>query len=72
MKVTFLGTTSDTGNCPTVYATDRHTFLVQGARVLDEEALVELRERGNGIPDHETVVEIPVGLVRFFPQDGTA
>ncbi|MDQ0377972.1 hypothetical protein [Amycolatopsis thermophila] len=68
MKVTFLGTTSDTGNCPTVYETDRDTYLVQGARVLDEEALAELRMRGNGIPDHETVVEIPKELVAFFPE----
>lgn len=50
MKVTFLGSTSDTGNCPTVYATDRDTYLIQGARVLDAEALAELRGRGNGIP----------------------
>jgi hypothetical protein len=70
MKITFLGSTSDTGNCPTVYATDRDSFILQGAKVLDEEALAELRRHGNGIPDHETVVEIPAGLVQYLPRDG--
>ncbi|MFF5992566.1 hypothetical protein [Prauserella flavalba] len=70
MKVTFLGTTSDEGNCPTAYATDRDTYLVQGAIVTDPEALAELRKRGNGIPDYETVVEIPKELVKFLPRDG--
>lgn len=69
MKVTFLGTTSDTGSCPTAYETDRGTFLVQGAKVLDEEALAELRQHGNGIPDHETVVEIPRELAAFLRHD---
>ncbi|MGH3631156.1 MAG: hypothetical protein ACRDRL_27405 [Sciscionella sp.] len=68
MKITFLGTTSTTGQCPTVYATDRDTYVVQGAKVLDDEALAELRKRANGIPDHETVVEIPKALVEFFPE----
>lgn len=69
MKITFLGSTSDTGNCPTVYVTDRDSFIVQGAKVLDEDALAELRLHGNGIPDHETVVEIPAGLVQYLPRD---
>lgn len=66
MKVKFLGTTSDTGNCPTVYETDRDTYLVQGNVVTDSEALDALRQRANGIPDHETVVEIPRALARYF------
>jgi hypothetical protein len=70
MKITFLGTTSDSGNCPTVYATDRDSYLVQGAKVLDATVLAELRQRGNGIPDGETVVEIPVDLVQYFRRDG--
>lgn len=68
MKVRYLGSTSDEGNCPTVYETDRGTFLVQGDRVTDPEALTELRGHGNGIPEHETVVEIPKGLARFLRQ----
>lgn len=69
MKVTFVGTTSDSGSCPTVFATDRNTYLVQGAKVADAEALAELGKHGNGIPDHETVVEIPRELVKFFPHE---
>ncbi|WP_253829086.1 hypothetical protein [Prauserella aidingensis] len=69
MKVRFLGTSSDEGNCPTVYETNRDTFLVQGNIVTDPEALDELRRHNNGIPDWETVVEIPKELVRHFPQE---
>ncbi|WP_027945947.1 hypothetical protein [Amycolatopsis taiwanensis] len=68
MRVRFVGSTSGNTGCPTVYATDRDTYLVQGSIVTDEEALAELRRHGNGIPDHETVVEIPKDLVKFFPE----
>ncbi|MDI3315894.1 MAG: hypothetical protein QJR12_16940 [Mycobacterium sp.] len=68
MQVTFLGTTSGNTGCPTVYATDRGTYLVQGSIVTDREALAELGKHGNGIPSHETVVEIPKELVKFFPE----
>jgi len=30
MRLHFLGTTSDDGQCPTLYATDRGTYVVQG------------------------------------------
>ncbi len=68
MKVKFLGTTSSDGDCPTVYATDRGTYLVQGDIVTDPEALAALRSQNGGLPEHETVVEIPAELVRFFPE----
>jgi hypothetical protein len=67
VRLTFLGTTSDTGNCPTAWETDRGTYLVQGSRVTDPEALDALRAQGNGIPDYETVVEIPKDLARYLP-----
>ncbi len=60
MKITFLGTTTTEGDSPTLYATDRDTFLVQGWRVSDTEALT-----GMNVPAHETVVEIPRALLRF-------
>lgn len=69
MKVTFLGTTSDSGSCPTVYETDRGTYLVQGSIVTDEDALTEVRKHGNGIPNDETLVEIPRELANFFRHD---
>jgi hypothetical protein len=30
MKLRFLGSTSDDGQCPTLYETDRDTIVVQG------------------------------------------
>jgi hypothetical protein len=68
MKVTHLGTVDSgkTGS-PSVFGTDRGTFLVQGIKVTDEEALEAVRRRG--LPDHEDVVEIPADLLRFFPAE---
>jgi hypothetical protein len=66
MKLRHLGTTSKDGGCPNLYDTDRDTFVVQGAKVTDPEALATLRERG--LPDHETVVEIPKALLSFAPE----
>jgi hypothetical protein len=65
MQLTFLGTTSNSGSCPNLYATDRGTYVVQGSRVIDPDALATLRERG--LPDHETAVEIPAALLTFAP-----
>ncbi|MPZ65627.1 MAG: hypothetical protein GEU83_08960 [Pseudonocardiaceae bacterium] len=64
MKITLLGTTSKDGQSPTLYETDRATFLVQGWHVHDPEALASMN-----IPEHETVVEIPSALLRFAPAD---
>ena len=60
VKLTLLGTESVHGDCPTLYATDRDTYVVQGLRVIDPEALAAMR-----IPAHETAVEVPSGLLRF-------
>jgi hypothetical protein len=62
MKLTFLGTSSQDGSCPTLYATDRGTFVIQGWKVLDDEALADM-----DIPDHETAIEVPPALLRFVP-----
>ena len=62
MQLRFLGSTSDNGGSPTLYATDRGTFVVQGWRVLDEETLAQMR-----IPGHETAIEIPKELLDFAP-----
>lgn len=58
-----MGSESKSGQSPTVYATDRGTYVVQGWRVLDEEALASMT-----VPDHETAVEIPAALLRFLPR----
>lgn len=62
MKLTLLGTDSINGGSPTLYATDRGTYVVQGWRVIDADALGAMR-----VPDHETAVEIPAELLRFAP-----
>ncbi|WP_033342880.1 hypothetical protein [Catenuloplanes japonicus] len=60
MKLTFIRKTVLSGNtnCPSLYRTDRDTFIVQGWRVTDTEALGQLE-----IPSHETVVEVPVDVL---------
>ncbi|APU17407.1 MULTISPECIES: hypothetical protein [Actinoalloteichus] len=67
MELTFLGTTSTTGNCPNLYLTDRGTYVVQGTRVVDPEALRVLRERG--LPINEGAVEIPTELLGFASKE---
>jgi hypothetical protein len=64
--LTFLGTTSNSGSCPNLYATDRGTYVVQGSKVTDPQALAALHERG--LPEHETAVEIPAALLNFASQ----
>lgn len=67
MKLTLLGKdpNSAQGECPSVYATDRGTLVVQGWKVTDLDAINALTE--HGLPDTETAVEIPVELLRHFP-----
>lgn len=64
MKLTHLGTESIGTGCPSVYATDHGTYVVQGWKIADPDALTTLRERG--LPEHEDAIEIPAGLVRHF------
>jgi hypothetical protein len=65
VKLTFLGSTSQEGQCPTLYATDRDTFVVQGWTVTDPEALGDLRDVLPG----EAFVEVPKALLRFAEGD---
>jgi len=67
MKITFLGKDSTPNDSPTLYATDRETYLVQGYVVTDPEALSKMR-----IPEGETVVEVPVRLMKYLPEDAHA
>lgn len=53
MKVSKLVSACDIKDCPTIYATDRDTLLVQGEVPADH---------GLKIPANETVVEIPTQL----------
>ncbi|MFE1165707.1 hypothetical protein [Nocardiopsis sp. NPDC058789] len=59
MKLTWIA--SECGNrrtCPTVYATDRGTLVVQGYILADKDIT------GINIPDGESVVEIPLALLQ--------
>lgn len=46
------------GTCPTVYATDRGTVVVQGKALTDEEALAQV-----AVPDGEALVEVSIALL---------
>jgi hypothetical protein len=63
MQLRFLGGDSGQDGSPRVYATDRGTFVVQGYKVEDPETLDQLV-----IPDHETCIEIPAELLKYFPR----
>jgi hypothetical protein len=62
MRLRFLGSSSNNGGSPTLYETDRDTYVVQGWRVEDAETLAQMK-----IPGHEAVIEIPKALLGFAP-----
>lgn len=52
-------------NSPTLFATDRtdrKTFLVQGWKVTDSNALADV----GSIPGHEDIVEVPVEILEMY------
>jgi len=56
---------SQEGNSPTVFATDRTdrmTYIAQGWRVTDPQALADV----GPIPDHETLIEIPEDVLKMY------
>lgn len=63
MRLHYLGKTagSDIDDCPALYATDRGTFVVQGKRVTDPQAIADLRNIG----DDEFYVEVPPDVLRL-------
>jgi hypothetical protein len=63
MRLTFMGKdpeSNPTGS-PTVYRTDRGSWVVQGWEVDDPEALGQM-----DMPDGEACVEIPDRMIQFF------
>jgi hypothetical protein len=66
MRLTFIGKDPDSNptGSPTVYRTDRQSWVVQGWVVTDPEALAQM-----DIPQGETCVEIPDRMIQFFGQD---
>lgn len=65
MTLRFIGTTSEHGNCPTLYeVVETGEILVQGERETDPEHLAQLRD----VKDSETFVRVPRELLlRFAP-----
>ena len=55
-QLTFVTKLCGAGSCPTVYRTERDTFVIQGYTVTAEAAGLEL-------PAGEQLVEIPAGLL---------
>ena len=50
-------------NSPTLYKTDRDSWIVQGWVVTDPEVLAQM-----GIPEGEACVEIPDRMIPFFAE----
>lgn len=67
MRLTLIGTDPDSNpsGSPTVFRTDRKSWVVQGWEVTDPEALAQMDIRAG-----ETVVEIPDRMLQFFRQEG--
>ncbi|CAM5601027.1 hypothetical protein [Streptomyces avidinii] len=59
-ELTRLVGSCDEGECPTIYATDRGTLAFQGEEITDH---------GREVPPHETMVEIPIELIRKAIRD---
>jgi hypothetical protein len=65
MRLTFIGKDPDSNpsGSPTVYRTDRRSWVVQGWKITDPETLAQM-----DIPASETAVEIPDRMIPFFGQ----
>ncbi len=63
MKLTLVAGDPESApkNSPTLYKTDRGSWVVQGWVVEDPDALAELN-----LPAGETAVEIPDRMIQFF------
>jgi hypothetical protein len=65
MRLRFLGKETSGGDSPTLYATDRGTYLIQGWVITDPEILTKLDP-----PPDEMCVEIYARLLAHLAQDG--
>ncbi|MCT7353609.1 hypothetical protein N4P33_15715 [Streptomyces sp. 15-116A] len=69
MTLRFLGTTSDDGDCPTLYEIpETDEILVQGERETDPAHLVQLRD----VKPSETFVRVPRSLLTRYAPRSTA
>ena len=65
MQLTLVAVDPDSvpNGSPTLYKTDRGSWVVQGWVVTDPDALKQMN-----VPEGETVVEIPDRMIPFFEQ----
>jgi hypothetical protein len=66
MLLRLLGTDTGQTVCPTPYATDRSTYVVQRQLVTDQAAIANLVD----VREDEFYVEIPTALLRYAREDG--
>ena len=78
MALRFIGKDPDSPNngSPTVWLDENDgSIVIQGWRITDESTLAEIAA-DKPIPDHETVIRLPVRMVPFLMEvcggDGTA
>jgi hypothetical protein len=67
MHARFLGKDPDSqvDNSPTLFVTDRtdrRTYIAQGWKVADPQALADV----GPVPDHEALIEIPEDVLKFY------
>ncbi len=67
MRARYLGKhpESQEGQSPTLFATDRTdrvTYIAQGWKVTDPQALADVGD----VPDHETLIEIPEDVLKMY------
>ncbi|HEX5349956.1 MAG TPA: hypothetical protein VFW64_23145 [Pseudonocardiaceae bacterium] len=65
MRLTFLGKESLPDQSPTLFATDRESYVVQGWIVTDSEILAMIVMSGD-----EMIVEVPAALMAYLAEDG--
>lgn len=65
MHLTFLGKESRPDESPTLFATDRDSYMVQGWIVTDPAILAMIV-----MADDETIVEVPAALLAHLAKDG--
>lgn len=68
MHLTLIGKDPDSNptGSPTVFRTDRNSWVVQGWQVTDPDALAQM-----DIPAGEGAVEIPDRMLQFFRREGS-
>ncbi|HVQ99714.1 MAG TPA: hypothetical protein VMS16_13070 [Mycobacterium sp.] len=65
MRLTFLGKESRPDESPTLFATDRDSYVVQGWIVTAPEILAMIV-----VSDDDTIVEVPAALLVHLAKDG--